>query len=331
MGSIGYKPPLIISGLLHSTGQLSWTIFFTMGSLFREGKFTEAAELIQQCLQENENDPKAWNVLGVICYKSGQYEDAGTCFENALVCDPDNPVYLRNLEKNRKKHSPNNSLVDSARNREAQSRSHNLVSSLSVSDPRMVYAGVIIGVLVIAGILFMGLSGNFTNSGASHLNASPDTTAVAVSTPVASPLPDLTAEPASEAVNTSEMKITVASLFDQGKYQEAIVLIDELLKVEPDNPGFWITKGIAQYRLHQYQYAVHSFDQALLIDPNSTEAQVNKKLALVYIETPTSTSTPTPSKPEVKPLQSGEKPPGDVGGGGPETPGDKGPGQKPDQ
>jgi len=305
-------------------------------SLFKEGKYAEAAELLQLHLQENENDPKAWNALGVICSKSGQYEDAGTCFENALICDPDNPVYIRNLEKNRKKLSPNNSRVDSVENVETQSRSRKLLSSPPFSNPWIIYAGVIIGVLIIAGVVFMGLSANFTNSGASHLNTSPDTRTIAVSTPMASPLSDLTAEPTREAANTSEMKATVASLFDQGKYQEAIVLIDELLKVEPNNPGIWITKGIAQSRLGQYRESVRSFDRALLIDPNSTEAQVNKKLALVYIETPTPTSTPTtmatPAKPEGKPPQSGEKPPGDAGnGGGQGMPVDKGPGQKPDQ
>nr|WP_319540925.1 tetratricopeptide repeat protein [uncultured Methanospirillum sp.] len=153
--------------------------------------YTEAAELLQQYLQENENDPKAWNALGVICSKSGQYKDASTCFENAMVCDPDNPVYLKNLERNRSKLNINNPLLETAREKETQSSSRKLLSSPPFSNPRMVYGRVMIGVLIVVGLVFMGLSGYLATGAGSHLNTSPDTQKPAVSTPLAPPLPAL--------------------------------------------------------------------------------------------------------------------------------------------
>jgi len=67
--------------------------------LFRDGKYDEASEKILEVVQNDENNHKAWNALGVVLSKTGQKDDAQSCFENAVQLDPDNETYKKNLEK----------------------------------------------------------------------------------------------------------------------------------------------------------------------------------------------------------------------------------------
>ncbi|MCA1917282.1 MAG: tetratricopeptide repeat protein [Methanospirillum hungatei] len=50
-------------------------------------------------LDEDENNAKVWNLLGICLTKLEQHEDAITCFENALILDPDNDTYIQNKRK----------------------------------------------------------------------------------------------------------------------------------------------------------------------------------------------------------------------------------------
>lgn len=67
--------------------------------LFKEGKYDQASEKLLEVVQNDENNHKAWNALGVVLSKSGQTEDAQSCFENAVQLDPNNSTYQKNLDK----------------------------------------------------------------------------------------------------------------------------------------------------------------------------------------------------------------------------------------
>jgi len=68
--------------------------------LFRSGDVPGACEQFHQAVEQDENNHKAWNALGICLSKTGEHEDADTCFENALMLDPGNATYERNREKN---------------------------------------------------------------------------------------------------------------------------------------------------------------------------------------------------------------------------------------
>ncbi|WP_181391323.1 tetratricopeptide repeat protein [Methanospirillum stamsii] len=71
--------------------------------LFRSGDIPGACEQFHQAVEQDENNHKAWNALGICLSKTGEYEDAETCFENALMLDPGNATYEKNREKNDQK------------------------------------------------------------------------------------------------------------------------------------------------------------------------------------------------------------------------------------
>jgi len=66
---------------------------------YKAGNFQKAAEVFHSLLEEDENNAKVWNLLGICLTKLGEHEDALTCFENALILDPDNDVYIQNKRK----------------------------------------------------------------------------------------------------------------------------------------------------------------------------------------------------------------------------------------
>ncbi|WP_373839546.1 tetratricopeptide repeat protein [Methanospirillum sp.] len=68
---------------------------------YRRGELQKASELLVQVVETTEEDHRAWNALGVVFTKMKRYEDADVCFENALVLDSSNEVYIRNRERNK--------------------------------------------------------------------------------------------------------------------------------------------------------------------------------------------------------------------------------------
>ena len=75
--------------------------------LFRSGDVPGACEQFHQAVEQDENNHKAWNALGICLSKTGEHEDADTCFENALMLDPGNSTYERNRERNDNKRPAN--------------------------------------------------------------------------------------------------------------------------------------------------------------------------------------------------------------------------------
>jgi tetratricopeptide (TPR) repeat protein len=80
--------------------QESTDIYNKWIAAFRRGDVKSAINLLTKLVDARENDHRAWNVLGVAFAKSGLYEDADVCFQNAVMLDPQNQVYSKNRDKN---------------------------------------------------------------------------------------------------------------------------------------------------------------------------------------------------------------------------------------
>jgi tetratricopeptide (TPR) repeat protein len=70
---------------------------------YRTQNYEKAGELFQESLEIDEQNPKVWNALGIVCSKLDQFEDAATCFENAVELDPANATFKKNYSVNEKK------------------------------------------------------------------------------------------------------------------------------------------------------------------------------------------------------------------------------------
>ena len=71
---------------------------FKLGHLaFRLQNFPVAEKHLRLTLQLNKQQPVAWNDLGFIAARTGSWQNAVNCFENAVTLAPENPGYERNL------------------------------------------------------------------------------------------------------------------------------------------------------------------------------------------------------------------------------------------
>jgi tetratricopeptide (TPR) repeat protein len=68
------------------------------------------------------------------------------------------------------------------------------------------------------------------------------------------------------------------SLFNQGRYEEAIIWYDKALKIDPKAVDALIKKGAALDTLGKKQEALASLDRALTIDPTNQIALYLKSL-----------------------------------------------------
>ena len=70
---------------------------------YKAGNYQKAAEVFYSILEEEPNNARVWNLLGICLTKLEKYEVALTCFENALNLDSHNDIYLKNKQKCRHK------------------------------------------------------------------------------------------------------------------------------------------------------------------------------------------------------------------------------------
>lgn len=70
---------------------------------YKAGNYQKAAEVFYSILEEEPNNARVWNLLGICLTKLEKYEVALTCFENALKLDSHNDIYLKNKQKCRHK------------------------------------------------------------------------------------------------------------------------------------------------------------------------------------------------------------------------------------
>lgn len=68
--------------------------------LFKSGDYNAAADHFSQVIKKEKENHQAWNALGTCLSKLEKYDDANTCFKNALQLQPDNDTYKKNINKN---------------------------------------------------------------------------------------------------------------------------------------------------------------------------------------------------------------------------------------
>lgn len=56
--------------------------------LMDESRFERAAELFEQALSLDRNNPDLWNSLGVALRSAGRYDEAARCFDRSLEIEP---------------------------------------------------------------------------------------------------------------------------------------------------------------------------------------------------------------------------------------------------
>lgn len=125
--------------------------FDTGMKLFRAGDIAGAIEEFREAVDQDENNHKVWNALGICFSKSGEYEDADTCFENALMLDPGNATYEKNRDKNDQKR-PVNWQVRPKQEVESQPKSAPSISedsSTAIWKGVKILGGILIGFVVI--------------------------------------------------------------------------------------------------------------------------------------------------------------------------------------
>jgi tetratricopeptide (TPR) repeat protein len=66
---------------------------------FTDKSYHEAIDYFTRSIQEKSDIHKAFNALGVTYSKTGNLVEAEQCFQKALVLDPHNPTYEKNLGK----------------------------------------------------------------------------------------------------------------------------------------------------------------------------------------------------------------------------------------
>ena len=73
------------------------------------------------------------------------------------------------------------------------------------------------------------------------------------------------------------------SLFDAGRYSEALGAFNSSLSINPNDANVWYNKGITLARLGRYSEALDAFNSSLSIDPNDADSWYEKGFALTYL------------------------------------------------
>jgi len=73
-------------------------------------------------------------------------------------------------------------------------------------------------------------------------------------------------------------------LINKSKYEEAIKLYDQVLKIDPRSVEALNGKGLAFNKLGRYEDAITWFDNSLKIEPNSAQVLNNKGISLANLD-----------------------------------------------
>src|SRR5208283_3040938 len=81
---------------------------------------------------------------------------------------------------------------------------------------------------------------------------------------------------------TAAEEAEAASLYNEGKYVDAITRLNDLLEKDPKNPVIWGQLGSVYAQINQFEYAEYALKQTLKYDPKNIKAMYN--LSIVYTE-----------------------------------------------
>jgi len=83
-----------------------------------------------------------------------------------------------------------------------------------------------------------------------------------------------------EPTNTTLLEYVAGKLCECSEFERALLYLDKVLQLEPENDLAWSVKGIALDKLGKYVQAEHAYLQSLAKDPKSTARRNN--LSVVY-------------------------------------------------
>lgn len=135
-------------------------------SAYKSGDYHRAINEFHAAVEENDQDHKAWNALGTALSKSGDYEGAATCFENALILAPDNATYLKNQDRNNAKRGSAEDEIELDDEPPIKKRPIKVEEPLGLGVTICVIIGFLFGIVsAIIALFFGGLASAFGASG----------------------------------------------------------------------------------------------------------------------------------------------------------------------
>lgn len=66
---------------------------------FQAGNYAEAIQIFNKAVKEEPDNSRLYNAIGMCYAKLNKKENARAAFESALMIDPDNVTYQRNIER----------------------------------------------------------------------------------------------------------------------------------------------------------------------------------------------------------------------------------------
>jgi len=79
-----------------------------------------------------------------------------------------------------------------------------------------------------------------------------------------------------ESENSDLLVNKAYSLYNMGRFEDAIKYCDEAIKINPNDAVAWSIKGICLNFLHCYEEALACCEKAISLDPNNASAWYNK-------------------------------------------------------
>ncbi len=80
-----------------------------------------------------------------------------------------------------------------------------------------------------------------------------------------------------------KLKESGNELFRQDRYDEALVLFERALTIDPDNPHFWNNKAIALRALNRYEEAVIAYERAMILDRDEPKFRAGRDACLAEV------------------------------------------------
>lgn len=243
--------------------------FFKEGmKTYHEGRFVDAINLFHKELEINENNSKAWNSLGICLSKTKNYEDAATCFYNALSLNPDNTIYKKNFHKLEKFfHDSDDILLDDNTippNRQSDfgkntNQKNKIFSFALVSDLVLAFGSIVVALLLMSGAWVF-------------VTTSVENSITGKQTEV------LISDGAYSAAQKGE------KLYNEGRYSEALVKFQYALTQEPNSYSILNDIGRCYSKLGQPIKELEYYNRAIEVKPDSKSAWRNKANVLMELE-----------------------------------------------
>jgi tetratricopeptide (TPR) repeat protein len=240
-------------------------------NLLEVGENSEAIEMFDTLLAEDETYSDAWICRGISLDNLGRYEEAIASCDRAISINPDNHETWNNRGV---------SLGNLGRYEEAVA-SYDRAISIKPEDHQA---------WILRGISLRKL-GRYEEAISSYdraISIKPDKHDAWNNR--GNSLNDLGRY--EEAISSYDRSISIKpdkhdawnnrgnSLNDLGRYEEAVASYDRAISIKPEDHQAWILRGISLRKLGRYEEAISSYDRAVSIQPDLSEAWNNRGISL---------------------------------------------------